>query len=304
VATDPDLTEIPNLPVPDVIEQLSFEATVIYGRQVAAALAPNVFSNLRESDPASKLIEVWSYLDTRARASFNDRLKGMLLTTADEDVLAYWGLLMGVPRKVVDPGPPPVDEDLDSWRLRIANASSAWSVAGPKSAYEALAIEAHDEVVDAYVYSPNPGDVYVSITLADGLQASAGHITAVRDYLSADTRRPITDNVVVVSPVYEVTDFVADVIFPDVAGAAGLVAEARERFVAYCESQRKGNGQLSTSGMIAALMVTHAIRVDVGTVWTLHPDPADPLKVPDVLTSPGTSVTASFGTDPSIDIYP
>ncbi len=301
---DADLTEIPDLPVPDVIEQLSFEEIVIYMRAVAAAIAPNVFSNLRESDPAAKLIEVFAWAELRARASFNDRSKAMLLPTADEDMLAYWGLLMGVPRKVIDAGPPPVYEDLDDWRLRIANASRTWSVAGPKSAYEALALEAHDEVVTAYVDSPNPGEVRVSITLVDGAPAGAEHITAVLDYLSADTRRPLTDNVSVVTPAFDTIDFVADVVFPDVSNVDGIVAKARANFVAYCESQLKAGGQLSTSGMIAALMVSPAIRVDISSLWTLHPDPADALKVPDVLNSGGTLVTATFGIDPPVNIYP
>lgn len=300
---DSDLSEIPDLPPPEVIETLSYETIVREMRATAALVAPEYFSELRESDPALKLIEVFAYREMLVRARVNDAVKGSLLVYADETMLAHLGALVGIERKIIDEGPPPVYEDIEDWRLRIALASRTFSVAGPISAYEQLSLQAHEEVAHAAVYAPAPGEVHVHLTLADGSPAQQEHIDAVTEYLSADTRRPLTDSVTVLGVTESSEAFVGTVYFQELANVSSRIDESVQAFIDYCKSQEVGGGQVAVSAIIAALMVPGAIRVDESNAWALHPDPWNPAVYPSILTNPGTLVYAVIGAGAPALVY-
>ena len=91
------------------------------------------------------------------------------------------------------------DEDLAT---RIKLAPNAFSVAGPEKAYVYHAYSANSAISDVAVMGDeaNPGDVHVYIMLENGILPGEAVCQGVKDYLSAETRRPLTDRVFVSAP--------------------------------------------------------------------------------------------------------
>lgn len=91
-------------------------------------------------------------------------------------------------------------EDDEAYRARIQLAPEHFSVAGPEGAYRYFTLSAHPEIVDCCVYSPVPGTVDVRPILTGGRLPSEEILQLVRDKLSADDVRPLTDTVIVAAP--------------------------------------------------------------------------------------------------------
>jgi phage-related baseplate assembly protein len=110
----------------------------------------------------------------------------------------------------------------DHLRARIQAAPNQFSVAGPEGAYRYFALSADPTIADAQVLSPAPGQVNVCILTGPVTQqpapspnpqgtASSELMTKVLAALSADTVRPLTDDVTV-SSVIEVDYAIAGTI--------------------------------------------------------------------------------------------
>lgn len=91
-------------------------------------------------------------------------------------------------------------EDDETYRERIALAPESFSVAGPILAYEYWARSASTNILDVYVFSPEPGQVRLCILLTGGVIPSedSKEIQAVLDITSAEKTRPLCDTVTVV----------------------------------------------------------------------------------------------------------
>ena len=87
------------------------------------------------------------------------------------------------------------------YRSRIQEAPEAYSCAGPSGMYRALAMSVHQDIADAGVWTPVPGTVDVRPVMGGGELPSEDILRAVREKLSADDVRPLTDTVVVAAPV-------------------------------------------------------------------------------------------------------
>ena len=91
-------------------------------------------------------------------------------------------------------------EDDDTLKGRIFQKPESFSVAGPTGAYEYFTKEYNSSIIDVGVTSANPGEVDVCFILTDGELPDSTLISEVEEYLSDDTRRPLTDNVTVSAP--------------------------------------------------------------------------------------------------------
>ena len=89
-------------------------------------------------------------------------------------------------------------ESSDEYRERIPLAQRGRSVAGPRQAYGRLARGARSDVVGVSVSNPDGGVVRLAVLSRDGV-ADAAVLDAVYDACSAETVRPLTDTVEVVS---------------------------------------------------------------------------------------------------------
>lgn len=93
------------------------------------------------------------------------------------------------------------EETDDSLRDRIRLKPTSFSTAGPVAAYKYYTLTAHQDIIDAHIYTPTPGTVKVIPLLKNGIIPEAEVLNLVSKILSADDIRPFTDKVEVIAPV-------------------------------------------------------------------------------------------------------
>jgi len=86
-------------------------------------------------------------------------------------------------------------------RERIRLAPERYSNAGSKEAYIFHTKSVHQDIEDVSVFSPSPGVVKVVFILKDGNLPDTDMITAVSNHLNDEKIRPLTDQVIVESPI-------------------------------------------------------------------------------------------------------
>ncbi len=86
------------------------------------------------------------------------------------------------------------------YRQRIQESPEAYTCAGPAGMYKALAMGVSQDIADVSVSCPKPGTVDVRPVLAGGELPPEEVLEAVRQTLSADDVRPLTDTVIVQAP--------------------------------------------------------------------------------------------------------
>lgn len=183
--------DLSRLPPPDVIEGLDYEAILARltddMRAALSEVLPDWDPTL-ESDPIVILCQRWAYTELLLRARVNDAARSVLLAHATGTDLDHLAALVGTARRAGE-----TDAEL---RARAQIAWEALSTAGPAGAYRYHALSADARVRDVAIDSPTPGTVRVTVLARDGDGTPPGDlIEAVRAYLSADDRRPLTDTV-------------------------------------------------------------------------------------------------------------
>ena len=100
------------------------------------------------------------------------------------------------------------EESEQSLAERAYLAPSGYSTAGPEDAYIYHAKSFDPEIGDILPTSPSPGVVDIRFIMADGSLPSAGEIAALKAYLEAGDRKPLTDSLQVGAPTavnYQIT---------------------------------------------------------------------------------------------------
>jgi phage-related baseplate assembly protein len=146
-----------------------------------------------------------------------------------------------------------MENDAD-FRRRMVLAPEGYSVAGPEGAYIFHALSTSGDVLDASATSPSPGQVIVSILSRSGNgAASPALIGAVSDYVSDETRRPLTDFVTVQSAQivnYNVAASIKTFSGPD---SSVVLQAARGALDAYIAASRRLGRDITRSGIFRAL---------------------------------------------------
>jgi phage-related baseplate assembly protein len=141
-------------------------------------------------------------------------------------------------------------------------AAESFSVAGPELAYVFHAKSADGDVLDASAISPAPGEVLVSVLsrAGDGT-APADTLAAVEAIVNDRAIRPLGDLVTVASA--EILQFTIDATLHTFSGPDlnVVLAAAEARLLAYLDESRRLGRDITTSGLIAALMVAGVQRV-------------------------------------------
>lgn len=178
-------------------------------------------------------------------------------------------------------------ELLEAFRTRLRSIPEARAVAGPRRAYEALALAASSAVADAVALGPDDaaamdgappptGSIYVLVT--EGARDQAGTltstipdpsgalITAVNAALSAEDVRPLGDQLTVKAP--EFVDFDTTATWYIAASRSEFVAEIQDAVAdaldAYLLWQQSSIGRdVNPSEFIARLVNAGAKRVAV-----------------------------------------
>lgn len=155
---------IANLPEPELIEALDFEA--IFRDLVTDFRARHPdYTALLESDPAMKLLEVFAYREMILRQRVNDAFKATLLAFAQGGDLDNLAAFYGVNRQ-----DPETDEQL---RDRTIERIKGSSTAGGAAWYRFQALTSDNRIADALVTSPAPGQVRIAVLSLEGEQIKA-----------------------------------------------------------------------------------------------------------------------------------
>lgn len=158
---------IANLPEPELIEELDFEA--IFRELVTDFRARHPgYTALLESDPAIKLMQVFAYRELVLRQRVNDAFKATLLAFSRGGDLDNLAAFYGVERQ--DP------ETDDQLRDRTIERIKGSSTAGGASWYRYQALTADNRVGDALVTSPEAGQVRIAVLSLEGetIKAASG----------------------------------------------------------------------------------------------------------------------------------
>lgn len=199
--------DISRLPPPSAIDGSDFEE--IFSRKKAAliALCPEsiretVAQTLElESEPLTIDLQQQAYQELLVRRRINEAVKSNLLAFAQGADLDHLAAAYGLTRKTLraaDPDAhPPVAAEYETdgdLRRRVQAHPEKYAAAGPRAAYEAHAIDAHPQITHARAIRREAGSVEVFIKTQGGTPDETV-LAAAREYLSAETRRPLCDNV-------------------------------------------------------------------------------------------------------------
>lgn len=262
--------DLSQLPPPDAVESLDYEAVYQELRANFASLYPD-HSALLESDPAIKLLELAAYRELQLRARINDAARACMLSSATGADLDQLAANLGVARLIRVPGDPtatppvpPVYESDAALRSRAVTALEGFPAAGPVGAYKFHARSASGDVADVSISSPAPGTVSVAVLsyAGDGVP-SAETLAAVRAALNDEKVRPLTDTVKVVAA--NVFGYGVRAVLHVEPGpsAESVLAAARDAVQAYAESESLLGGYVALTGLAAALHQPGVRRVEI-----------------------------------------
>ena len=257
------------LPSPDVVETLDFEAILAEMLADLRARDP-AFTATVESDPAYKILEVAAYRELLIRARVNDAARAVMLAFAAGSDLDQISAPFGVKRLLLDAGDasaiPPVParyEDDDALRRRIQLAPESYTSCGTFEAYRFHALTVAG-VADAAVLRPEPGIVRVVLlaSSAEGVP-TAELLQATRDHLSARDRRSVNDTVELVPASIQRYAIRARLTMYPGPSAAPVLAAATAAAQSYAASVYRLGYDATLSGIYAALHQPGVQRVEL-----------------------------------------
>jgi phage-related baseplate assembly protein len=216
-----------SIPDPTIIEALDFETILAEMIADLQARDPS-YTEILESDPGVKILEVAAARELILRQRINDALQATLLRYAGGADLDNLAAFYGVTRLAAE-----ADVAL---RARVIERVMGSSTAGGSAWYRFQALSASELVKDAAVSSPAPGEVLVSIlSTAGNGTASSALIEAVDDVLQSDSVRVITDMVTVAGATISTVPVTAQVyLYPEtpIEVFNGLQARLQAAFTA------------------------------------------------------------------------
>lgn len=216
-----------SIPAPEIIEALDFETIL---SEMIADLQDRdpSYSEILESDPGIKILEVAAARELILRQRINDALQATLLRYATGGDLDNLAAFYGVTRQ---PG-----ESDDALRARTIDRIMGSSSAGGASWYRYHAMSADPLVRDVSVSSPAPGQVLVSVlSTAGNGAASPALLAAVEDVVQSDSVRVVTDTVTVTGATISTVPVTAQIyLYPDTPSSVfdGLQAQLVAAFAA------------------------------------------------------------------------
>jgi phage-related baseplate assembly protein len=197
-----------SIPDPEIIEELDFETILAAMIADLQARDPS-YTEILESDPGIKILEVAAARELILRQRVNDALQATLLRYAGGADLDNLATFYAVTRLE--------DESDEALRVRVIERIMGSSTAGGAAWYRYQALTASELVKDAAVSSPAPGEVLVNILSTQGNgTASSGLLSTVNAVLQSDSVRVITDVVTVASATINTVPVTAQVyLYPD-----------------------------------------------------------------------------------------
>lgn len=189
------------------------------------------------------------------------------------------GIEVGIINQLVDPIPYVNDvknitetnggadkEGDESYRERIYRAPAAFSIAGPRLAYEYWAKSASSSIIDVVAHSPSPGVVKVIPLLDGGGIPGEEILSKVDGILSDDTIRPLSDKVEVDAPIgvnynIDITYYIKNSDLVLQADIDERIKKAVSDFVLWQKS--KIGRDINPDELIRRLIIAGAKRVNI-----------------------------------------
>lgn len=271
------LTDLSQLPVPDVVETLDFETLFTARKRRFISLYPaeqraEVARTLNyESEPIVKLLQENAYLEMALRVRINEAAVANMLAHASGRDLDNLAANFKVFRLLISPGdstavPPvePVYESDSDLRIRAQQAFEGLSVAGPTAAYEYHARSADGRIADVSAISPHPCYVTVSVLSREGNgQASAELLAIVDAALNDIDIRPVGDRPTIQSA--EIIPYQINALLYCYPGPEQepIRQAAEQRLKNYVNEQHRIGRDIRRSAIYAALHVTGVQRVEL-----------------------------------------
>lgn len=248
------------LPAPSIVETLDFET--IFSEMLADLQArDSTFTALVESDPAYKVLEVAAYRELLLRQRVNDAARGVMIAYASGADLDQIAARYNVSRLLITaaddetiPPTPAVYEADDDLRARTILSLEGYTTAGSEGSYLFHSLSADGNVKSAQAISPDPGvvTVFVLSRVGDGT-ASAPLLNSVTAALSAETVRPLTDNVTVLSASIVEYEIEAELVMYPGPDQAVVEAAALAAMQAYADDMHSIGYDVTLSGIYHAL---------------------------------------------------
>ena len=156
------------------------------------------------------------------------------------------------------------EENVESLRERIRQAPEKFSNAGSKGAYRYHTFSAHPSITDVAIVSPSPGVVNVYPLTING-NPDSEIINIVRNYLTDEKIRPLTDNVQVLSPTKVDFEIAVEVTLFKDSDYSSVMAVLNEKLSEYKKnlSKKLGKNVIKTQ-IISLLNSTYGVyRVNI-----------------------------------------
>lgn len=267
------LTDLSQLPLPAVIEELDYET--ILSAHMADFMArwakvrerhpelPAYDVEMLETDPVKIAIESSAYRELLWRARANDVARALMLASAAGPDLDHFASDFGLQRRIIGTGDDgfPILESDEEFRQRRYLAPEGYAAAGPEGAYRYFAWSADGSIrqVEAIKGDNNRCDVILLGRESDGTVA-AEVISKVHDALSARLRRPLTDSVYVRSAT--ITNQAVRVLVTPLTGPApaAVAAKAKASIEAYAASRHSIGTILRVDGIVGAAHAGNTIE--------------------------------------------
>ncbi len=171
-----ELIDLSKVPVPDIIQPLSFEERLAALKLVLLDIDDSYQDVIAlESDPITKLLQVFAYREMHLVAQINDATRGNILASSTGNDLIALGsrynlapLVIQAADDSVTPAIEEILEDEDAFKRRVQMAFDGLNTAGSIDGYIFFALGADGRVADAYAQSPNPCEMLVTILALDG----------------------------------------------------------------------------------------------------------------------------------------
>lgn len=268
-----ELIDLSKVPIPDIIQPLSFEQRFAALKQLLIDIDESYQAVVAlESDPISKLLQVFAYREMHLVAQINDATRGNILASSTGNNLIALGSRYDLAPLVIqasdDSAVPPIPEILEeeqSFKRRVQMAFDGLNTAGSIDGYIFFALGADGRVADAKAVSPDPCEMVVTVLSIEGNgSASEELLSKVRvvfglsaDGLSQSSTpskvRPQGDRVTIQGAgivSYSVQAVLQLLPGPD---AQVVLAAANQALALYQKEQRRLGADITRSGIFKAL---------------------------------------------------
>lgn len=253
--------ELANLPVPTLIEEISYDARLVLFRHHAkaafAAVGIAYDVDGQEFDPAQILLQTASYQDALLRQRINEAVRGYLLpyaSGADLDILANF---YDVARQLGE-----LDDRL---RARVVLAIRGRSTGGTEPRYRSVAMSSDLRVADVSIYTiGRDPTIHAAVFSTDNAGiADAALLAKVTAALNAPAVRMVNDRIEVSAAVRQLLDVSCRVwLLPQTSATITMAMEAALRLA--WASQIVLGRDVTRSWLVSQLMLDGVQRVEIG----------------------------------------